>query len=121
MSSKMRCRFLVACLLASLLCPTGRARGHEESDAPKAAGKPLRVLIYSDTGDYRHPEIPALNRWLVLEGTKQGMVMDVTEHHLDLKPEVLDRYDVLLLNNANGLSDVLPEESRKAVEKCVVH
>ncbi len=117
MSSKMRCRFLVACLLASLLCPTGGARGHEESDAPEAAGKPLRVLVYSDTGDYRHPEIPALNRWLVLEGTKQGMVMDVTEHHRDLKPEVLDRYDVLLLNNANGLSDVLPEESRKAVEE----
>ena len=117
MSSTMRCRFLVACLLLSLLYPAEGARGHEESDASETAGKPLRVLIYADTGDYRHPEIPALNRWLVLEGTRQGMVMDVTEHHLDLKPEVLDRYDVLLLNNANGLSDVLPEESRKAVEK----
>ena len=117
MLPKMRHCFLAACLLSSFLCPIDLAAGHEESETPQSAGKSLRVLVYSDTGDYRHPEIPALNRWLVLEGTRQGMVMDVTEHHLDLKPEVLDRYDVLLLNNANGLSDVLPEASRKAVEK----
>ena len=117
MSSRMLGYFRTACLLVGFLCSIDGAGGHEESNAPETVGKPLRVLVYSDTGDYRHPEIPSLNRWLVLEGTRQGMVMDVTEHHLDLKPEVLDRYDVLLLNNANGLSDVLPEKSRKAVEK----
>ncbi|MEC8336847.1 MAG: ThuA domain-containing protein [Planctomycetota bacterium] len=117
MSARMPYYFRTACLLFGFLCSIDGAGGHEESNAPETVGTPLRVLVYSDTGDYRHPEIPSLNRWLVLEGTRQGMLMDVTEHHLDLKPEVLDRYDVLLLNNANGLSDVLPEKSRKAVEK----
>ena len=117
MPAKFQCFFLVACLTFGILCAVGGAGGHDKSDSSETAKKPLRVLVFSGTGDYRHPEIPALNRWLVLEGTRQGMVMDVTEHHLDLKAEVLDRYDVLLLNNANGLSDVLPEESRAAVEK----
>ena len=90
---------------------------HEEGRQRETAGRPLRVLVYSNTGNYRHPEIPTLNRWLVLEGNKRGIEMDVTEHYRDLKRPVLDRYDVLLLNNANQLVDVIPEEERKAVEQ----
>ena len=107
--------FSLTCFLV-LPCTTVPVDAHEGNDESKSDAQ-LRVLVYSDTGDYRHPEIPAINRWLVLEGDKQGMEIDVTEHHRDLKPEVLDRYDVLLLNNANGLSDVLPVASRKAVEE----
>ena len=90
---------------------------HEEDGQKETAGRPLRVLVYSNTGNYRHPEIPALNRWLVLQGNKRGIKMDVTEHYRDLKRPVLDRYDVLLLNNANQLVDVIPEEDREAVEE----
>ncbi len=104
--------FLFASLIGDL-----SVNAHEEHGQEKQGSRPLRVLVYSDTGDYRHPEIPSLNRWLVLEGNKQGMEMDVTEHPLDLKPAVLNRYDVLLLNNANGLADVLPIAARKAVEE----
>ncbi len=112
----LRC-FLLHLLAFTVVFGACQAVAHETGEVKEAVHKPLRVLVYSDTGDYRHPEIPAINRWLVLEGDKQGMKIDVTEHHRDLKPEVLVRYDVLLLNNANGLSDVLPAASRKAVEQ----
>jgi len=72
--------------------------------------------VYSNTGFYRHPDIPGINRWLVLLGHENGFEVDVTEHAKDLKPEALARYDVLVLNNANELDKVLAEESRKSVE-----
>ncbi|MDX1564526.1 MAG: ThuA domain-containing protein [Phycisphaeraceae bacterium] len=88
-------------------------------DAMKVGGsdtEPIRVLIFSDTAYYRHPEIPQMNRWLVLLGAKHNMEMDVTEHWKDLRPRELGRYDVLLLNNANNLSKIVPEAQRKSVE-----
>ena len=109
--------FLIRLSVFTVACGTYSVVAHEEGETKEAVHKPLRVLVYSGTGDYRHPEIPALNRWLVLEGEKHGMEMDVTEHYRDLKRPVLDRYDVLLLNNANRLADVVPEEERKAVEQ----
>src|SRR5688500_11709515 len=36
--------------------------------APEADTPNPRVLVYSDTAYYRHPDIPAINRWLVLLG-----------------------------------------------------
>lgn len=82
--------------------------------ADKGVG--MKVLVYSNTGYYRHPEIPAINRWLVLLGHENGFEVDVTEHWKDLEPEALSKYDVLILNNANELDKVLPEPQRKAVE-----
>jgi hypothetical protein len=109
--------FTIPIMLAlSLLVPS--ATSHEKADAHAAHSQTpgIRVLVYSNTGYYRHPDIPAINRWLVLLGHENGMTMDVTEHWKDLQPDVLARYDVLLLNNANELDKVIPEEQRKAVE-----
>jgi hypothetical protein len=97
-----------------VLCASAAA--HEPSTAAAAPGKGLKVLVYSNTAFYRHPEIPAINRWLVLLGHENGFEVDVTEHSKDMLPAVLAKYDVLLLNNANQLDQVLPEEQRKAVE-----
>jgi hypothetical protein len=94
---------------------TGIVRSHEPA-APASKGSGIKVLAYANTGYYRHPDIPALNRWLVLLGHENGFEVDVTEHWKDLQPEVLARYDVLVLNNANELDKVLPEAQRKAVE-----
>lgn len=102
----------------ALLLVSPLTRAHEESSKAAAPQQnAVKVLVYSDTGYYRHPEIPAINRWLVLLGHEHGIEMDVTEHWKDLQPEVLARYDVLLLNNANELDKVLPEDQRKAVEQ----
>ncbi len=88
---------------------------HEPSAiAPRGPG--IKLLVYSDTAYYRHPEIPAINRWLVLLGDDHGIEVDITEHPKDLMPNVLANYDVLLLNNANELDKIVPEEQRNAVE-----
>jgi uncharacterized protein len=92
------------------------AVAHEDHAATRSESNGLKILVYSDTGYYRHPDIPKINRWLVLLGHENGMEVDITEHYLDLQPQVLDQYDVLLLNNANELDKVLPEEQRKSVE-----
>ena len=89
------------------------ASAHESKPVPSAN---LKVLVYSNTGYYRHPEIPALNRWLVLLGHENGFEVDVTEHPKDLRPTELSRYDVLILNNSNELDKVIPEPQRKSVE-----
>ena len=88
-------RILLGCL------PLG---AHEPTAAAPlaAADAPLKVLVYSNTGYYRHPEIPKINRWLVLLGHENGFEVDVTEHWKDLQPEALAPYDVLLLKHPGG-------------------
>lgn len=89
--------------------------GQEKAPLPTKNTKP-KVLVYSNTAYYRHPETPRINRWLVLLGNEHGIEADVTEHWKDLRPEELARYDVLVLNNANELDQVIPLAQRKAVE-----
>ena len=101
-------------LIVALLFSHGTLSAHDASPAADTPG--LKVLVYSNTGYYRHPDIPKINRWLVLLGHENGFEADVTEHPKDLTTAALARYDVLVLNNANELDLVLPEEQRKAVE-----
>jgi uncharacterized protein len=101
-------------LLASILLVDTSSAHDLATPVPLSAG--LKVLVYSNTGYYRHPETPKINRWLVLLGHENGFEVDVTEHWKDMRAEELSRYDVLVLNNANELDKVLPEEQRKSVE-----
>jgi hypothetical protein len=109
---------LILALAAALL--GARLLAH---DAPATGAAPAteatkpRVLVYSNTAYYRHPDIPAINRWLVLLGHENGLDVDVTEHADDLQPAALAKYDVLLLNNANQLADVIPEARRASVQQ----
>ncbi|MDZ4403399.1 ThuA domain-containing protein [Prosthecobacter sp.] len=103
---------LLALVLTTLL---GHAHAHDTA-TPSTPGSGTKVLVYSDTAFYRHPEIPGINRWLVLLGHENGIEVDITEHPQDLMPKVLAKYDVLLLNNANELDKVIPEAQRKSVE-----
>ncbi len=110
----MRTFFLLACLLL----PYCLLQAHEPKEKEKSTGdSALRVLVYSNTADYRHPEIPAINRWLVLTGDKHGMEVDVTEHWKDLQKESLEKYQVLVLNNSNALNEVIPEKQRDEIER----
>jgi len=100
---------LISVMMSSVLGHEGRKKVSKDDDR-------IKVLCYSNTAYYRHPEIPALNRFLVILGEKHGIDVDVTEHHKDLRPRELSKYDVLLLNNANQLTDLIPEAERKSVE-----
>jgi type 1 glutamine amidotransferase len=109
----MKSRFV---LLALFLFSGALSLAHEPS-FPSLGGPGTKVLVYSNTAYYRHPDIPGINRWLVLLGHEHGIEVDITEHFKDLMPNVLAKYDVLLLNNANELDKVIPEEQRKSVEQ----
>ena len=130
----LTCYLLVATVAVLIVNPAPRLEAHERAshkDAsgdtkaeassatfPKAAARPrIRALAYSNTAYYRHPEIPAINRWLVLLGDRNGIDVDVTEHWRDLRPDRLDKYDVLILNNANELDKVIPVKERESVER----
>ena len=75
-----------------------------------------RVLIFSGTGWFRHPEIPRINGWLVNVLTEAGFTVDVSETKGDLMPGRLAQYQVLILNNANELTTLLDDKQRQAIE-----
>jgi type 1 glutamine amidotransferase len=96
------------------LMTAATATGEDAPPAP-AGGAPLRVLVFSRAGWYRHPEIPRTNGWLVRLGAEQGFTVDVTESPEDLKPPFLKVYQVLVLNNANELGKVLDDKQQAAI------
>jgi hypothetical protein len=103
-------------IVFSFLCLTSLisldALADTSDRGPKGLGS---VLIFSGTGWYRHPEIIAVNRWLVQTCGDSGILADVSETPRDLE-KLLSHYDVLVLNNANTLSEILNVEQRAAVE-----
>jgi type 1 glutamine amidotransferase len=98
---------IIACLTVSLALVATSALGDDPA--------PIRVLVFSKAGWFRHPEIPRTNGWLVRLGQERGFVVDVTETPGDLSADRLAGYRVLVLNNANELGQVLDERQRKAV------
>ncbi|MCI0362999.1 MAG: ThuA domain-containing protein [Phycisphaerales bacterium] len=112
-SSPKKSSLLVTVAIAMLTLPVS---AHEPKAPGPAGAHHLRVLVYSNTAYYRHPDIPGINRWLVLLAHPHGIEVDVTEHAKDLLPKVLEKYDVLLLNNANQLGDLVPKEQQEAVQ-----
>lgn len=84
--------------------------------AEKDPRKRPRVLLFSGTGWYRHPEIPQCNGWLVRTLGAAGFDADVTETPGDLTKERLAGYDVFLMNNCNELTTLLNEKQRHEIE-----
>jgi uncharacterized protein len=93
-----------------------KPRNDASADA-KTSVTNLKVLVFSGSGWFRHPDIPKINRWLVLLGSEHGFDVDVSETAGDLSPRSLNQYDVLVLNNANELDKLLNERQRESVEQ----
>jgi type 1 glutamine amidotransferase len=89
---------------------------HDTPAPATSSADRMKVLVFSGAAYYRHPDIPAINRWLVLLGHENGFDVDITESPKDLVPQVIAKYDVLLLNNANELDKIIPEAQRQSVE-----
>lgn len=84
------------------------AQSGKADRGPKSTG---RVLVFSGTGWYRHPETAAINGWLARLSDDLGMQVDVTEDPKDIR-NLLKRYDVLVLNNSNELTKLFDEKTR---------
>lgn len=108
------CSLVVAVLFIAVLqsCAT-KTQPVKHDRSPKNIGK---VLVFSGTGWYRHPEIPAMNGWLAKLSDDLGVQIDVSGTPRDLE-KILDRYDVLVLNNSNQLSTLLNDKERASIEK----
>lgn len=78
-------------------------------------GTPLRVLLFSGTGWYRHADIPLVNGWIVRLGAEHNMQIDVSETGADVSKDKLSYYDVIIFNNANVLDKVFDEKQRTAI------
>ena len=108
---------ILFCVLCCSLLAQEHRDHHRENSLPQISdSSSLKVLLFSGTGWYRHPDIPLTNGWLVRVGAENNMRVDVSETGKDITQERLEQYDVLLLNNANVLDKVLDEKQRKAVE-----
>jgi len=122
MKRSTRFVLLACCLLSAASVIASEQTELTTSDADRAAnGNLQRVLVFSATGWYRHPEIPASNGWLTRLGAEHGIQVDVTETPNDVAAERLSHYQVLVLNNANDLSKVLSEAQRDAIKQWYEH
>src|SRR6188474_3726205 len=110
-------RFVSFCLLLgfSTLALAHETETKSSTKTAKSDGL-KKVLLFSGTGWYRHPEIPSLNGWLVRLGAENGIEVDVSETGADITPEKLAGYQVVLLNNANMLDKVLDAKQRDALQ-----
>lgn len=89
---------------------------HGQASNAKTASSSKRVesaLVFAGTGWYRHPETAAVSGWLARLSDETNMQIDVSENPKDLA--LLDRYDVLILNNANELTKVFNEKQREKI------
>jgi len=103
---------LFAALLVGLASVSlGHALRQGSGDPDRAR----RVLVFSGTGWYRHPEIPRTNGWLVRVLGEAGYAADLTETAKDVTPERVAGYQVLVLNNANALDEVFDGKQRQEV------
>lgn len=87
----------------------------DKSAPPASAPTGKRILVFSGTGWYRHPEVPKINGWLVRVLSDAGNTVDVTETPADITPQRLAEYHVLVMNNANELSKLLNDQQRQAI------
>ena len=90
---------------------------HENDAKPDRGPKDTgAVLVFSGTGWYRHPETAAISGWLARLADDLHMQVDVTESPKDIV-NLLDRYQVLVLNNSNELTKLMDEQQLAKIEQ----
>lgn len=96
-------------------CATSSSHGMKLTNSDRPDGKP-RVLIFSAAAYYRHPENAIINGWLAKQAEDLGFTVGISESRQDLMPNRIKEYDILLLNNANQLDEVLGDKAMESVE-----
>ncbi len=108
----VNCGFLAVFGLVTFL-GTDDLAAAEPDRSPKNIGT---VLVFGGTGWYRHPEVPAVSGWLARLAPELTLQVDVTDSPSDLV-RILDRYQVLVLNNCTEMTAILNEDHRAKVEQ----
>ena len=88
---------------------------HDDHSKPDRSPKQIgSVLVFAGTGWYRHPEVAAISGWISRLSDETGMQIDVSENPKDLIA-LLDKYDVLVLNNCTEMSAILDQQHRNKI------
>lgn len=110
-------RVLVSLALFLYLAIATSTFAHEPAKQPDRGPKDTgAVLVFSGTGWYRHPETAAISGWLARLSDELQMQVDVTESPRDIAG-LLDRYDVLVLNNCTEMTKLLDEKQLDKVQE----
>lgn len=104
---------LLAFSLLSQTCVVAADAKAKPNRSPKNLGS---VLVFSGTGWYRHPEVPAISGWLARRDKELEMQVDVSENPADLV-KILNNYKVLVLNNCTEMTALLDAKQRDAVRR----
>lgn len=106
-------RFIVLiCLL--FVMPTGCAT--TQDTGVLAPSEPaVRVLVFSLTSWYRHPEVPKLSGYLAALGYQHGFEMSVSENPKDISAKSLANYDVILFNNTTDIGKAFDDKQKQAI------
>lgn len=108
---------LILALSVSTLRSDSHVIAHENDAKPDRGPKDTgAVLVFSGTGWYRHPETAAISGWLARLADDLHMQVDVTESPKDIV-NLLDRYQVLVLNNSNELTKLMDEQQLAKIEQ----
>jgi type 1 glutamine amidotransferase len=76
---------------------------------------PLRVLVFSATAWYRHPELPRVNGFLTSLLGKAGFRVAVSETAADVSATTLADYDVIVLNSTTDIGKTFDAAQQKAL------
>lgn len=66
-------------------------------------GMEYRVLLWSKTSWYRHPQIPELNGWLTRFLGKHKIQIDISEDAKDINLHNLAKYDAVILSSTTDI------------------
>ena len=100
----MTTRLLSLLLVLATLLPT----------APRLAGEPLRLLVFSRTEGFRHPSIPDGIAMLTAIADEEGATLVATEETDVFTPMTLATFDVVIFLSTTG--DVLDPDEQAAFE-----
>ena len=111
-------------IIAVFLLLSGMPTQAHEADGKQAAGGTatiLRVLLFSGTGWYRHPEVPAINGWLTWN---RPLLMSTYENYQYLRADMVPAFeaaamhtleqDVAALSEAQKIALVTPTPQQRA-------
>ena len=110
--TKHRWALSAAAVGVFFLLAHGTGRAEETEISP-----PLRVLIFSKTAWYRHPELPRVNVFLAGLFNDAGFTTSLSETSSDLNPDRLKDYDVIVLNSTTDIGKSFDDTQKQAIVK----
>ena len=111
----------ITCFILFTLHMTFSLWSHEKKPAfnqdMNDEGMEYRVLLWSKTSWYRHPQIPELNGWLTRFLGKHKIQVDISEDGKDINAKNLAKYHAVILSSTTDIGKSLNDQQKKDFKK----